>query len=69
MKSLKMKLGAILVLAFGNFWKFWEGISHDYRSRKEKTGMSDWLQIIEDLDFQDNKFGIYSVDSGKSIEV
>lgn len=27
-----MKLCATLVLVFGNFWKFWEGVSHDSQS-------------------------------------
>lgn len=38
-----------------------------YYWRKEKIGKS-YVQIIEDLHFQANKFGLYSVDSGKSIK-
>lgn len=67
-----MKLYGILVLVFGNFLKFWESISHDYQSTivgKKKIGKRDWIQIVEDLDFPDNKFGIYSIDSGKSVKV
>lgn len=64
------KVGAVLVLLFGNLGKFWEDTAHDYHSfivgrKKLRSGVGFRSQKT---DFQAVKFGLYPVDSGKSIQ-